>query len=57
MAQLEGFVKAAQKVGKGIGSIFKKKQEGAAGSAPISLDDLLQYSNVRSQCMSTGSIT
>ena len=46
--QLESFVKAAQKVGKGIGSLFKKKQDGAGSAgAVVSLDDLMLFSNVR----------
>ncbi|GAX81265.1 hypothetical protein CEUSTIGMA_g8697.t1 [Chlamydomonas eustigma] len=42
--QVDAFVKAAQKVGRGLSSIFKKKSSSSAG-APIGLDDLLQYSN------------
>jgi hypothetical protein len=49
-SQVEAFVKAAQKVGRGLSSIFKKKSASTAG-APIGLDDLLQYSNVSNWTM------
>ena len=47
-SQLDSFVKAAQKVGKGLTSIFKKKENAGAGQGPVSLEDLLTFSNVRS---------
>lgn len=48
LKQVEGFVKAAQKVGRGLTAIFKKKTPSqAAGTPQFGLDDLLHYSNVR----------
>lgn len=48
--QVEGFIKAAQKAGKGLSAMLSfrrnKTPNSPAGSASLTLDDLLHYSNV-----------
>jgi len=43
--QLEGFVKAAQKVGKGLSRLFSPRKQEQTGAPVVNLEDILCYSN------------
>lgn len=51
--QLDGFIKAAQKGGKGLGNIFRRKPSAKSPGSPGSfgLEDLLLFSNVSTRIL------